>query len=212
MKRLTVILVALGLLAALTGCDAAPKTFSLETAAEQRGASFADACTALGLSAEADADPSEAVFSAPDSVTLADKTFNIGFIAAPDAAETVGGLQITRTAAQEDAEAEGALALEVYDLLVESFGEPDRPDGASDSLYFADADAEALAGGAVGRDTWDDGLLCSGNPERGAGRRRGGRPGFLASDCDRRLNRRGIPPLSRRFGQGDGSQSQSSKT
>ena len=126
MKRLTVILVALGLLAALTGCDAAPKTFSLETAAEQRGASFADACTALGLSAEADADPSEAVFSAPDSVTLADKTFNIGFIAAPDAAETVGGLQITRTAAQEDAEAEGALALEVYDQLVESFGEPDR--------------------------------------------------------------------------------------
>lgn len=66
MKRLTVILVALGLLAALTGCDAAPKTFSLETAAEQRGASFADACTALGLSAEADADPSEAVFSAPE--------------------------------------------------------------------------------------------------------------------------------------------------
>lgn len=163
MKRLTVILVALGLLAALTGCDAAPKTFSLETAAEQRGASFADACTALGLSAEADADPSEAVFSAPDSVTLADETFNIGFIAAPDAAETVGGLQITRTAAQEDAEAEGALALEVYDLLVESFGEPDRPDGTSDSLYFADADAEALAGGAVGRDTWtlDDGTTVS---------------------------------------------------
>lgn len=163
MKRLTVILVALGLLAALTGCDAAPKTFSLETAAEQRGASFADACTALGLSAEADADPSEAVFSAPDSVTLADKTFNIGFIAAPDAAETVGGLQITRTAAREDAEAEGALALEVYVLLVESFGEPDRPDGASDSLYFADADAEALAGGAVGRDTWtlDDGTTVS---------------------------------------------------
>ena len=163
MKRLTVILVALGLLAALTGCDAAPKTFSLETAAEQRGASFADACTALGLSAEADADPSEAVFSAPDSVTLADKTFKIGFIAAPDAAKTVGGLQITRTAAQEDAEAESALALEVYDLLVESFGEPDRPDGASDSLYFADADAEALAGGAVGRDTWtlDDGTTVS---------------------------------------------------
>ena len=47
--------------------------------------------------------------------------------------------------------------------LVESFGEPDRPDGASDSLYFADADAEALAGGAVGRDTWtlDDGTTVS---------------------------------------------------
>lgn len=48
-------------------------------------------------------------------------------------------------------------------MLVESFGEPDCPDGTSDSLYFADADAEALAGGAVGRDTWtlDDGTTVS---------------------------------------------------
>ena len=163
MKRLTVILVALGLLAASRAATRRRKPFRwkrrrnsaarlLRTPA-RRSASLRRRTQTVGTR----------FFSAPDSVTLADKTFNIGFIAAPDAAGNVGGLQITRTAAQEDAEAEGALALEVYDLLVESFGEPDRPDGASDSLYFADADAEALAGGAVGRDTWtlDDGTTVS---------------------------------------------------
>lgn len=163
MKKITVLVSALCLIFVLVSCSAKTKSFSLKTAAEQRGASFKDACTALGVASDDDVEPSEEVLSGPDGVTLADEKFNIGFISAPSATGTVGGLQITRTSAQTEAEDESALALEVYDLLVEAFGEPDRPDGTSDSLYFADAEATSLASGATGRDTWtlDDGTIVS---------------------------------------------------